>query len=188
MAYGRETRTCPRCGTTFECQKSMKKVHCSKSCGCRSSRNRRHGLSDTPIHRVWSDMKYRCELPTNQAYPRYGGRGITVCERWQTFENFLEDMGDKPPGMSIDRIDNDKGYEPSNCRWATDLEQSRNRSVCYTPEQDQIIRDEYAKRTPLDDIAKLIGRPKSSICLRAKRLGVRMYRWPSSLANTPKDT
>lgn len=75
-------------------------------------------------------MKQRCLNPKNHAYPRYGGRGIAICARWLHFEGFLEDMGERPSvGHSIDRIDNARGYEPGNCRWATSGEQSLNRSV-----------------------------------------------------------
>ncbi len=72
-------------------------------------------------------MLTRCENPRCEAYPRYGGRGIEVCKRWQTFENFLADMGPRPSAdHSIDRIENDGNYEPGNCRWATDAEQNQN--------------------------------------------------------------
>jgi len=72
-------------------------------------------------------MRLRCENPRHPSYPRYGGRGIRICARWHVFENFLQDMGERPPGLSIDRIDNDLGYFKENCRWATRSEQMKNK-------------------------------------------------------------
>jgi hypothetical protein len=76
----------------------------------------------------WCAMRTRCENEKSAKYPRYGGRGITVCERWQRFQNFIEDMGPAPPGMTLDRINGDGNYEPGNCRWATAKQQSANRA------------------------------------------------------------
>ena len=103
----------------------------TRSCGCLSRHtNKRHGESAprTREYSCWKDMRARCNWPSHKSFKDYGGRGIKICKRWQAFENFLADMGRCPPGMSLDRINPDGNYEPSNCRWASALVQRHNRS------------------------------------------------------------
>jgi hypothetical protein len=92
------------------------------------AKSKAHG--NTPTYQCWAQMLQRCKNPKLKNYKDYGGRGISVCERWHDFRNFLADMGEKPqnpPGLSINRIDGDGNYEPANCHWATDEQQNRNR-------------------------------------------------------------
>jgi hypothetical protein len=81
----------------------------------------------TPTQSTWKSMMTRCTNPNGWGYEEYGAKGVTVCERWHDFRNFLYDMGERPPGKTIDRIDGTKGYEPGNCRWATRAQQNANR-------------------------------------------------------------
>lgn len=103
------------------------------SCGCAISdalrkRNTTHGMSRRPEYIVWKTMISRCENPRNDDFHNYGGRGISVCKEWRNdFARFLLDMGERPPGLTIERIDSNKGYQPDNCKWVPRSEQSRNR-------------------------------------------------------------
>lgn len=129
-------------------------------------------MSQSREYDSWFDMRDRCRNPRHQAYPRYGGRGISVCDRWRdSFENFFEDMGPRPgKGYSIERIDNDGNYEPGNCKWGTRREQNRNRGNCYTPEQDAVIlqmrEDQYTWR----QIGSIIGKSPGAVLAREARL------------------
>lgn len=95
----------------------------------------------------WSSMRGRCQQPNSTSYPRYGGRGIKVCARWQIFDNFLEDMGERPAGTSLDRIDLEGDYTPENCRWATGDEQARNKSNTrwFDHNGEKLCMKDYAK-------------------------------------------
>lgn len=118
-----------------------------KSCGCLASetarsKSKKHGQYGTPTYKVWDSMHQRCTNPNSTSYKRYGALGLTVCAQWGEFENFLQDMGERPAGLSIDRIDNSKGYEPGNCRWATPRQQRMNQSrATINIEQAEAIRE-----------------------------------------------
>lgn len=121
------------CGTTAFVSASNLGSGNTKSCGCwgieaRAVINTTHGKSKLPIYSVWQSMVDRCTNPNNKRYARYGGRGITVCPEWLSFEKFHRDMGEPASGKSLDRINNDLGYSKENCRWATRVEQASNTS------------------------------------------------------------
>jgi len=121
---------CTVCSAVFE--RLTPKLKNIEICPCR----KRHGATSTDepqgpfrrTYRIWTGMHSRCRDKSCPMFHRYGGRGITVCERWKSFETFLDDMGMAPEGMSIERMDNDGNYTPGNCTWATPAEQSRNRT------------------------------------------------------------
>lgn len=136
-----------------------------KSCGClqplaaslSGAKRKIHGCASnkarTPEYMVWVRMRNRCENPNNQDYPGYGGRGIKVCERWNSFTNFISDMGNRPKGRYyIDRIDNNSGYSPNNCRWVTAKESNRNKRSIKLLEVDGVVKglSEWAEEAGID--------------------------------------
>ena len=125
---------------------------------------RTHGQSRTPEHIVWLAMRNRCSNPKAPHFDRYGGRGIRVCDRWQnSFAAFLEDMGPRPAGASIDRFpDNDGSYEKTNCRWATSAEQMRNTS------KTRLLTN-GAVTAPMVDMAAIVGIDQDTIQMRLRR-------------------
>lgn len=129
--------TC-ECGNKIKTYAPLLKSGNTKSCGCLqkeivSNIKTKHAKSRDPLNKIYRAMKDRCLNKNNERYSSYGGRGITICDRWLGefgFENFISDMGDRPsPNHSIDRINNDDGYHPENCRWATKVTQSHNTRV-----------------------------------------------------------
>ncbi|MDF2860277.1 MAG: hypothetical protein K0S02_549 [Achromobacter mucicolens] len=145
------------CGALREIVGASLTAGATKSCGCFQrdnllARNITHGQSRSRAFRIWAAMLARCNNKNNKAYLRYGGRGIKVCARWHVFSNFLLDMGQPGPGLSIDRIDSTGDYEPSNCRWATNKEQCRNRS-------NTVFLEFNGRRQPLGAWADELGVP-----------------------------
>lgn len=154
------------CGSVYDYQAGN--LMSGRSRGCRKcvpKKVAKHGMCGTPEYMCWHNMLQRCESPKNPQYHYYGGRGIRVCERWRkSFDAFLADMGRKPsPELSIDRIDNDGNYEPSNCRWATRAEQSTNKR------NGAAVLEHNGRRMTILDWARELGMSRQAVHIRLKK-------------------
>ena len=149
---------------------SLKRKRCpTASCGCLQkelvrTRMETHGKTKSRAYQTWKTMIQRCTNPSRQRYSIYGGRGITVCERWTKFENFYEDMGERPIGFQIERKNTNGNYEPGNCCWASRCVNMRNTRRAR-------ILSVRGKRLPLAEIAEISGIPYGTIYHRITDLG-----------------
>lgn len=157
------------CGSTSLAQGYNLTIGHTSSCGCQKFESNKaivtHGKSSTKSHAVWRRMRQRCTNPRDVGYKDYGGRGIVICDRWDSFESFYLDMGDPPEGMTIDRIDVNGNYEPGNCRWADDAEQSNNRR-CVTK------IEKFGRKQTISEWSKELGLSRSTIVRRME------HGWP----------
>jgi len=139
-----------KCGAEY--MRGMGLVHAKSLCiTCTKTKaSTKHGGQGTPEYCSWDCMIQRCTNPNNISYKNYGGRGIVVCDRWRDFRNFYADMGNRPEGTTLERIDNNKNYEPDNCKWATQYEQGRNK-------RNNRIVEYNGKKYCLTDLANKFG-------------------------------
>jgi hypothetical protein len=165
------------CGNTTTVRGSSLRSGNTTSCGCVhkamvGNLNKTHGLRHKAEYGVWQNMITRCTNSNTNCFYRYGGRGITVCNEWRDFEKFYADMGDRPQGMTLERIDNNGSYSKENCRWATLREQARN------TRRTQLV--EYnGKKQCLKDWANEVG-----IAYNTLRKRFVIYNWPFEKALT----
>jgi hypothetical protein len=157
------------CGNEIVAQASNLCSGQTRSCGCLNSERRRdsstkvhkHDMCDTRVYRIWCGMRQRCQNPNSPVWEYYGGRGINVCDRWDRFENFLADMGNPANNLTIERIDVNGNYEPSNCRWATYIEQGKNK-------RNNVILEFDGRRQTVSDWARELGMSPQALNHRLK--------------------
>lgn len=168
-------RVCRRCNKSFLVQPNQIRrnagiTYCSQFCSIRKT----HGMTNSPEYHTWESMLARCYHKSHSSHKHYAAKGIIVCERWRTsFDNFYADMGRKPLGYSLDRIDNYGNYEPGNCRWATSSQQQRNKSSTIFLTYNGVIKS-------VSDWADLTG-----ISPNAIRLRIRNGWAPEKILTTP---
>lgn len=165
--------TCPSCGKVFPGNRSQLRrgrgKHCSKSCSAKATQTK-HGHSShsaqSATYGSWSNMVRRCRYQKNPSYKRYGAAGIDVCEGWLSFGQFLADMGERPKGTTLDRINGSLGYSKENCRWATPIEQANNlKNNVLVPYQGRVV--------PLSMLSRELG-------VKRATLKYRIDNWPES--------
>jgi hypothetical protein len=160
-----------QCGKKIIVESYNLKSGNTKSCGCHNQETRVkrltiHGMSKTRLYWQWQGMIARCENPHHQGYKDYGGRGITVCESWHSFENWYANMGEPPtPQHMIDRIDNNSNYEPNNCKWSTRKEQMNNK-------RDNHLIEFNGQTKTLKQWSEMTGIPYSTL-----RSRINKYHW-----------
>lgn len=127
---------------------------------------KRHGMYRSPTYSSWKNMVRRCTTLSTSNAKDYIGRGIQVCERWRVFENFLNDMGERPPNTSLDRIDNNKNYSSDNCRWATKIQQDNNKRT-------NLMITYQGETLSLSQWSRLLSIHPRTLCNRYHRAGER---------------
>jgi hypothetical protein len=158
------------CGTEIEVRAESLRNGYSQSRGClakemSSAKHSTHGQSASPTYNTWRAMIERCNRKGNSRYKHYGERGITVCKEWLKYENFLRDMGIRPEGLSIERINNNLGYNKENCKWATTQEQSKNTTKSVLIEWGGVVRNRC-------DWAKIMGITPGALTFRLREWGL----------------
>lgn len=149
------------CGNKKICTGTNLRSGATKSCGCKMG-VRIHNMTHHPLYNVWAGMIDRCTKPHHKSYKDYGGRGITVCAEWMDIKNFIHDMGPRPFGYELDRIDNDQGYSKSNCKWSSERQNANNR-------RNTVMIEFEGAMQPISYVAERCSLPLEQLRARLKR-------------------